>query len=81
MHWIRIFYLRRLKDEDPQVRKTAVWLSEDYLKAQDEEIFTALQALKEDVSGDVRIQLVLSLRYSKLKEGKSTASGNQGTQC
>jgi glucose/arabinose dehydrogenase/mono/diheme cytochrome c family protein len=63
--------LKALKDEDPQVRKTAVWLSEDYLKAQDEEIFTALQALKDDVSGDVRIQLVLSLRYNKSDEGKA----------
>jgi glucose/arabinose dehydrogenase/mono/diheme cytochrome c family protein len=62
---------KALKDEDPQVRKTAVWLSEDYLKAQDEEIVKALQELKEDISGDVRIQLVLSLRYSKLKEAKT----------
>ena len=38
--------LKALKDEDPQVRKTAVWLSEDHLKAQDEEIFTALQAIE-----------------------------------
>ena len=62
---------KALKDEDPQVRKTAVWLSEDYLKAQDEEIVNALQELKADISGDVRIQLVLSLRYSKLKEAKA----------
>ena len=63
--------LKALKDEDPQVRKTAVWLSEDYLKAQDEEVFTALQVLKDDVSGDVRMQLVLSLRYNKSKEGRA----------
>jgi len=62
---------KALKDEDAQVRKTAVWISEDYLKAQDEEIVKALQALKNDVSGDVRIQLVLSLRYSKLKEARA----------
>ncbi|HEY5916749.1 MAG TPA: c-type cytochrome, partial [Chryseolinea sp.] len=62
---------KALKDEDPQVRKTAVWLSEDYLKAQDEEIVKTLTELKEDVSADVRIQLVLSLRYSKLKEAKA----------
>src|SRR5688572_19762466 len=67
----RNILLKALKDEDPQVRKTAVWLSEDYLKAQDEEIFTALRALKDDVSGDVRIQLVLSLRYNKSNEGKA----------
>ncbi len=41
------------------------------MKAQDDEIFTALQALKDDVSGDVRIQLVLSLRYNKSNEGKA----------
>ena len=63
--------LKALKDEDPQVRKTAVWLSEDYLKVQDKEIFTALQALKDDASGDVRIQLVLSLRFSKSKQGRA----------
>jgi glucose/arabinose dehydrogenase/mono/diheme cytochrome c family protein len=62
--------LKALQDEDPQVRKTAVWISEDYLKAQDEEMITALRALKDDTSGDVRIQLALSLRYSKLKEGR-----------
>ncbi|HMG89478.1 MAG TPA: c-type cytochrome [Chryseolinea sp.] len=62
---------KALKDEDPQIRKTAVWLSEDYLKAQDEEIVKALHELKEDISADVRIQLVLSLRYSKLKEARA----------
>jgi glucose/arabinose dehydrogenase/mono/diheme cytochrome c family protein len=62
---------KALNDEDPQVRKTAVWLSEDYLKAQDKETFKALEALKGDVSADVRIQLVLSLRYSKLKEARA----------
>lgn len=62
---------RALKDEDPQVRKTAVWLSEDYLKANDEEVLEALQALKGDASGDVRVQLVLSLRYGKSKEARS----------
>ena len=62
---------RALKDEDPQVRKTAVWLSEDNLKAQDADVVNALKELKDDVSGDVRIQLVLSLRYSKLKEARA----------
>jgi mono/diheme cytochrome c family protein len=60
-----------LKDEDPQVRKTAVWLSEEFLKAQDKDIIAALTALKDDTSGDVRVQLVLSLRYSKLPEGRA----------
>ena len=59
-----------LKDEDPQVRKTAVWLSEDFLKVQDRDVVAALDELKDDSSGDVRIQLVLSLRYCKLKEAR-----------
>jgi mono/diheme cytochrome c family protein len=62
--------MQALKDEDSQVRKTAIWASEDYLKKEDVEIINALGALKNDVSGDVRIQLVLSLRYSKLDEAK-----------
>lgn len=60
--------LQALKDEDPQVRKTAIWASEDYLAKQDPEVLQALQALKNDTSGDVRIQLVLSLRFCKTKE-------------
>jgi mono/diheme cytochrome c family protein len=60
--------LQALKDEDPQVRKTAIWASEDYLTKQDPEVLQALQALKNDTSGDVRIQLVLSLRYCKTKK-------------
>ena len=63
--------LEALKDEDPQVRKTAVLLAEDHLKAQDEEIVAALRTLKDDISADVRIQVVLSLRYSKLKEARA----------
>src|SRR5688572_21619483 len=62
---------KALKDEDPQVRKTAVWLSEDNLKALDADVVNALKELKDDVSGDVRIQLVLSLRYSKLKDARA----------
>ena len=63
--------LHALKDDDAQVRKTAVWISEDYLKTQDLEIVTALKALKDDVSGDVRMQLVLSLRYCKHEEARA----------
>jgi mono/diheme cytochrome c family protein/glucose/arabinose dehydrogenase len=65
------FLLQALKDEDPQVRKTAVWLSEDHLKNQDAQILQALAALKNDASGEVRIQLALSLRYSKSDQAKA----------
>jgi len=62
---------KALKDEDAEVRKTAVWLSEDYLKAQDGEVVNALQDLKDDLSADVRIQLVLSLRYNKSNDARA----------
>jgi mono/diheme cytochrome c family protein len=49
-------------DKDPQVRKTAVWISEKYIQKNDEEVIEKLAALKDDPSADVRIQLSLSLR-------------------
>ncbi len=49
-------------DADPQVRKTAVWVSEGYLKQKDEEVMQQLATLTNDPSADVRIQLALSLR-------------------
>jgi mono/diheme cytochrome c family protein/glucose/arabinose dehydrogenase len=52
----------------PQVRKAAVWISEQYFKQQDEEIIGLLSALKNDESPDVKFQLTLSLRYAKNKE-------------
>ncbi len=52
-------------DADAQVRKTAVWISEIYLKQNDIEIFTNLEKLKNDPSADVKIQLSLSLRSYK----------------
>ncbi len=53
------------KDEDPQVRKAAIRISEPFLKKGDAQILTALESFKADSSADTRIQLALSLRYSK----------------
>ena len=53
--------LKAFKDEDPQVRRAAVWISERYVKQNDESVLAGLQALKADPSYDVRTQLVLSL--------------------
>ena len=52
-------------DTDAQVRKTAVWISEMYIKQNDKEILDQLAKLKDDSSADVRIQLSLSLRNYK----------------
>jgi mono/diheme cytochrome c family protein len=54
-----------LADADAQVRKTAVWISEMFIKQNDLEIIDKLASLKNDPSPDVRIQLSLSLRSYK----------------
>jgi len=73
-----------LEDDDAQVRKTAVWVSEPFLKNGDEEVIDALEALKDDADYDVRIQLFLSLSRSKSPKAKAMAeaiqSKNQGNQ-
>jgi mono/diheme cytochrome c family protein len=53
------------KHQHPQVRKAAVWISEQYIKQQDPEIISMLSSLKNDDSPDVKFQLTLSLRYGK----------------
>ena len=51
-----------LADAEPQIRKTAVWMSEMYLKQNDAEVLEKLKAMQNDASPDVRVQLSLSLR-------------------
>jgi len=65
--------MKSLKDEDFNVRKTAVLLTEPYLKQGDERILDQLTELKTDVSTDVRMQLVLSLSYSKSAKARALA--------
>jgi mono/diheme cytochrome c family protein/glucose/arabinose dehydrogenase len=55
-----------LVHQHPQVRKAALWISEQYIKQQDPEIFQMLSKLRNDLSADVKFQLSLSLRYAKL---------------
>ncbi|CAG4993964.1 hypothetical protein DYBT9275_01273 [Dyadobacter sp. CECT 9275] len=62
-----------LKDPDMQVRKAAVILSEGFLKQNDEQLIEQLAVLKNDPSVDVRMQLVLSLSYSKIPKAKTLA--------
>jgi len=56
---------RALADEDPQVRKTAVWISEVFVRKNDAAVLKKLDAMKTDTSADVKIQLMLSLRTVK----------------
>jgi len=59
-----------LQDKEPVVRKMAIWLSEDYIKKNDAEIFRRLSALIADPDTDVRIQLAQSLRYTTVERAR-----------
>ncbi len=63
--------LEKLKDADPRVRITAIRLSEEFLKKEDQEIMQALAKLQKDSDINVVNQLVLSLRYSKSAESSN----------
>ena len=52
-------------DKDPQVRKTAVWISEIFITRNDKVVIDSLSKMKNDTSADVKVQLSLSLRSNK----------------
>ncbi|CAG4992373.1 hypothetical protein DYBT9275_00949 [Dyadobacter sp. CECT 9275] len=52
-----------LEDPDTQVRRTAVRLSENYLRKSDQQVLYRLAEMQTDPDVDVRTQLALSLRY------------------
>lgn len=54
-----------LNDDDAEIRKAAIRMSEPFLQKGNATIFTLLEKLKEDKNAGVKIQLALSLRYSK----------------
>jgi mono/diheme cytochrome c family protein len=54
-------------DTSAEVRKTAVWISEMFIKKNDNEVLKKLASLTNDPSADVRIQLMLSLRSNPSK--------------
>ena len=58
-------------DEDPQVRRAAVRISEMYLAKNDEALLASVEKLSTDPSADVRIQLAASLRYIKTDKARS----------
>jgi len=60
-----------LKDEHPQVRRTAIWISEPLLKKNDEAMIKEVANLKNDKNYDVRVQLLLSLNTSKSATAKA----------
>lgn len=63
--------MRALNDEDAQVRKTAVWISERYLAKNDARMVEAVAALKDDKSYDVLVQVVQSLYQCESPNAKA----------
>lgn len=59
-----------LSDANPQVRKSAVWVSEDYLKKNDDQMIGVVAKLKDDASYDVRVQVLLSMYSSTSDKAK-----------
>ena len=63
--------LKAMDDEDAQVRRAAIWISEPYIKDGDEQVIDQLQKMEGDGSYDVRTQLLLSLNYAKGDKAKA----------
>ncbi len=63
-----------LKDADPQIRKASIWISEMYIKKDDNQWIGQLGQLMNDENWDVKIQLLLSLGSSKNETAKKIVS-------
>src|SRR5690606_34091278 len=63
-----------LADEEAEVRKTAVWISEPWLQKGDPRMVEAVAALQNDESNDVLVQVVLSLYKSESTTAKAVIS-------
>jgi mono/diheme cytochrome c family protein len=63
--------LHALADPNPQVRKTAVWISESYLKKGDSQMIEEVAKLKDDLNYDVRVQVLLSIYNIKSDKAKA----------
>lgn len=63
--------MQAFADQDPQVRRTAVRISEMYLSKNDENLLASMEKLSTDPSADVRIQLAASLRYIRTDRARA----------
>jgi mono/diheme cytochrome c family protein len=70
----RATLLKAMDDNDPQVRKAAIWISERFLKKDDNQVIEKLEALKDDERSEVLTQLVLSLNPSTVPKAKAIVS-------
>lgn len=67
--------LAALKDQDAEVRKTALWIAEEALTAGDQGLLSVVATLQNDPSADVRLQLALSLRFNKSEKAEQIITG------
>ncbi|MCW3092967.1 MAG: cytochrome [Ferruginibacter sp.] len=63
--------LKAYNDDEPAMRVAAIRMSEPNLVQGDEDLLSNMEHFKSDASADVRIQLALSLRYSKSEKAKA----------
>jgi glucose/arabinose dehydrogenase/mono/diheme cytochrome c family protein len=66
-------FTHALKESDPQIRKTAVWIGEDMVK-RDKQVLDLLVEMKNDPSADVRYQLALTLRFNPSEKAQAVIS-------
>ncbi|MFA4869385.1 MAG: c-type cytochrome [Pedobacter sp.] len=62
--------LQAFRDQDAEVRKTAVWIADDAVKKGNDQLISAMDFLKDDPSADVRFQLALTMRFSKAEKAQ-----------
>ncbi|MBO0935225.1 c-type cytochrome [Fibrella sp. HMF5335] len=63
-----------LKDSDPQIRRTAIWLSEPFIRQNNESVVGQVASLQNDPDANVRIQVLESLHYSTAPTAKKAVS-------
>ena len=63
--------LAALDDKEPSVRKTAVWIVDKEKWKANDYIFAKLQDMKGDPSADVRLQLLLNMRFDNTERSRS----------
>lgn len=62
-------FRKALKDNDAEVRKTTVWIGEDFMK-KDNHAIDMLEKMENDPSPDIRFQLLLSMRFVNSDKSK-----------
>lgn len=65
------FLVSLFSDKASELRKMAVWISEEYIRKNDGEVLASLSKLTNDPDKDVRIQLSQSLQYSTPEKART----------